>query len=351
MRSGGDCAGGVEMQVRFLIAAMLCMAAAAAAAEEEAPEAAAKTEASSEQQPGNPCAQRSDVIGVSRIVEIDTANGPMFGDQGKNPIDFLHDGEVVLTFDDGPMRAYTPPILKTLDAHCTSATFFVVGQMVAAAPDLIVETARRGHTIGTHTWSHQNLRSLSAAKATDEIELSVSVASKALGAPVAPFFRFPYLSAPKSLFPHLETRNLSAFFVDVDSKDYRTRNPADVQRAVLSQLKARGKGIVLFHDIQPSTAKALDGLLGELHTRGYKVVHLRSKARAATLAAYDEKAARYLLKKTVAATEQPLATRSLVWPIDGAANTAQDTTTAAVSPRKRTTRRRAPRDNGDEGTQ
>jgi phosphoglycolate phosphatase-like HAD superfamily hydrolase len=37
-------------------------------------------------------------------------------------------------------------------------------------------------------------------------------------------------------------------------------------------------GILLFHDIKPTTAKALPGILKELKARGYQVVHLRPKA-------------------------------------------------------------------------
>ncbi len=55
------------------------------------------------------CASRSDLLGISRIVEIDTATGPKFGAQHPAQ-EFLNDGEIVLTFDDGPMRRYTEPI-------------------------------------------------------------------------------------------------------------------------------------------------------------------------------------------------------------------------------------------------
>ena len=50
---------------------------------------------------------------------------------------FLADGEVVLTFDDGPLRAYTVPVLDALAAHCVKATFFLVGRMAVADPELV----------------------------------------------------------------------------------------------------------------------------------------------------------------------------------------------------------------------
>ncbi|HEY5827687.1 MAG TPA: polysaccharide deacetylase family protein, partial [Hyphomicrobiaceae bacterium] len=117
-----------------------------------------------------PSVGRDNALGTSRTVEVDTSKGPLYGFQYKDQ-NFLGDGEVVLTFDDGPLRSYTVPVLEALAAHCTKATFFVVGRMAVADPEMVKEYDRRGHTIGTHTWSHVNLRAASPARARAEIEL------------------------------------------------------------------------------------------------------------------------------------------------------------------------------------
>src|SRR5262245_57948801 len=138
------------------------------------------------------CAPGKDKLGVSRTVAVNTADGAAFGMQYKSQ-SLLADGEVVLTFDDGPMRAYTRPILEALAAQCTKATFFMVGQMALADPETVREVARRGHTVATHTWSHARLTSMQQPDAQDEIELGLSAVQRALRKPIAPFFRFPYL--------------------------------------------------------------------------------------------------------------------------------------------------------------
>ncbi|MCB1513944.1 MAG: polysaccharide deacetylase family protein, partial [Hyphomicrobiaceae bacterium] len=46
--------------------------------------------------------------------------------------------------------------------------------------------------------------------------------------------------------------------------------------------------IILMHDIQPSTAKALPDLLKALKDKGYRIVHLTPKDPVTTLAKYDE---------------------------------------------------------------
>src|SRR5512137_2314374 len=82
------------------------------------------------------CAEPAQALGVERVVEIDTASGPLYGDISvlSREDTFLKPREVVLTFDDGPMPWITKSILDTLDRFCTKATFFSVGRMAIAYP-------------------------------------------------------------------------------------------------------------------------------------------------------------------------------------------------------------------------
>jgi peptidoglycan/xylan/chitin deacetylase (PgdA/CDA1 family) len=261
------------------------------------------------------CIGRTDVLGVSRTVEIDTSGGPRFGVPGPEPYPLLEDKEVILTFDDGPVRRFTLPVLDALDAECTKATFFAVGRMALADPQTLRETAQRGHTIATHTWSHKRLDRIGAAKSKDEIELGFSAIQLALGQPVAPFFRFPYLGESQAMRNHLKARGIANMAIDVDSRDFLTRNPSVMRKTVMSQLAQKGKGIILFHDIQPSTAAGLRSLLGELKAKGYRIVHAVPKSPVATLPEYDAMAEREAQRRKLALKSQPLADRSAVWPI------------------------------------
>jgi peptidoglycan/xylan/chitin deacetylase (PgdA/CDA1 family) len=65
-------------------------------------------------------------------------------------------GHVALTFDDGPDPASTPAFLDALDELGWRATFFMLGRMAAAHPDLAAEVSRRGHEIGVHGYLHSN---------------------------------------------------------------------------------------------------------------------------------------------------------------------------------------------------
>ena len=234
------------------------------------------------------CQGNPEALGVSRTVEIDTTDGPGFGLETFKQHDFLQPGEIVLTFDDGPWPHNTPAVLAALAANCTKALFFAIGEHSMWAPEILRQVAAAGHTIGSHTWSHKDLAKLSVQDGKDEIEKGISAVRWALGAPPAPFFRFPALSHAPEMVTYLGERNIGIFSTDMDSLDYRIRKPDQVIASVLAKLKKNGKGIILMHDFQRATAEAAPELLRQLKVNGYKVVFVKAKSTLSTIAAYDD---------------------------------------------------------------
>lgn len=214
------------------------------------------------------------VLGVSRTIEIDTSSGPLFGTHQYGQTIDLAPGEVVLTFDDGPHPQYTKAVLSALERHCTKATFFAVGTMALAYPDTLKEVAKAGHTIGVHTYRHSNLRHLGFERGKRAIERGFAAILQANGQPVAPFFRFPYLSMTSRLQDYLGSRGIATFSVDIISGDTTPSRGSTIIRRTIRLLKEKKKGIILMHDLQGRTARALPGLLDTLKAGGYKVVHI-----------------------------------------------------------------------------
>ena len=245
--------------------------------------------------PGNPNA-----LGVSRTVEIDTTGGPGFGFEHFKSHDFLREGEVVLTFDDGPWPKNTALVLAALAAHCTKAIFFPIGLHATYEPGILKQVAAAGHAVGSHTWCHQDLSKTKGKcrinnktesvdyDPKDEIEKGVSAVRMAVGGPTAPYFRFPALRQPPELIAYLGTRNIAMFSTDFDSFDFKMRKPEQVRQAVMAKLKKHGKGIALMHDFQHATAEAAAGLLSDLKAGGYKIVFMKPKFPVTTIAKYDE---------------------------------------------------------------
>jgi peptidoglycan-N-acetylglucosamine deacetylase len=262
------------------------------------------------------CAPDPAKLGLSRTVVIDAATGPKYGSrfgEKYGDVTFLADQEVVLTFDDGPLRSYTKSILATLAAHCTKATFFMVGRMALADSAMVKEVARQGHTVASHTWSHANLQKQTPLEGQIEIEMGVSAVRHALGKPIAPFFRFAFLRDTEPTLAYAQSRGLATFGIDIDSRDFEAKDAVALSDRVLADVAAKRKGIILLHDIHAATAGALPLLLAGLKERNFKVVHIRAKAPAETVPHYDALAQQEAERLRLAALVQPIAKRTMVW--------------------------------------
>jgi len=247
-------------------------------------------------------------IGVARVVEIDTTGGPGFGFEHFKAHDFLREGEVVLTFDDGPWPKNTPAVLAALAAHCTKAIFFPIGLHATYEPGILKQVAAAGHAVGSHTWCHQDLSKTKGHcqvngktetveyNPIDEIEKGISAVRWAVGGPTAPFFRFPALRQPPELIEYLGKRNIGIFSADMDSFDFKMRKPEQVRQSVMAKLKKHGKGIVLMHDFQHATGEAAMDLLNDLKAGGYKIVFMKPKFPVTTIASYDDQVLKVVSK-------------------------------------------------------
>ena len=262
------------------------------------------------------CPANPNALGISRTVEIDTTGGPGFGFEHFKAYDFLRPGEVVLTFDDGPWPRNTPAVLAALANHCTKATFFPIGKHASWHPEILRQVAAAGHTVGSHTWSHADL-SKKTVDGKAEIEKGASAVKLALGgAPETPFFRFPALRHPPEMLAYLGERNIAVFSTDVDSFDFKTKKPEAMVKTVMAKLQKTGKGIILMHDFQAVTGKALPTLLDALKAGGYRVVHLTAREQLQTLPEYDAEVAKEIKgPPSAGGTGKP--TSSVVRTIDG----------------------------------
>ncbi len=191
----------------------------------------------------------------------------------------LANKEVVLSFDDGPVPGKTESILATLDEFGVKATFLMVGEMAQAHPEIARKVVADGHSVGSHTFSHPNLRAMSFDRALAEVSKGAKAVAKATDTD-ASFFRFPYLADNHRLRDMISDRGMVIMDVQIDSKDYFKDSPAVVASRTVAALRHRGSGIILMHDIHRRTAAMLPALLTQLRAEGYKVVHLIYKTPA-----------------------------------------------------------------------
>jgi peptidoglycan/xylan/chitin deacetylase (PgdA/CDA1 family) len=216
-----------------------------------------------------------DAIGVERTLTVDTTGGLAAGSEQYKGSLGLADNEVVLTFDDGPYPGASERVLQALNAACTQATFFIVGEMAQHYPDVLRAEDAAGDTIGTHTWSHPvSLSYLPYDSAARQIDRGIAAVTGVLGHPPAPFFRFPGLGDTRALRARLAAANIGIFSTDVDGSDWTGISSDQIRRNVLRGLREHHGGIVLLHDIKKATARMLPQLLRDMKAAGYQVVHI-----------------------------------------------------------------------------
>src|SRR5215813_7047867 len=99
--------------------------------------------------------------------------------------------KLAITFDDGPNPSLTPQLFDLLERYNAKATFFVIGKFARECPDLVRETAARGHLIANHTQTHPNLFWLGPAAIKNELKECADAIGEVLGGPLE-WFRPPY---------------------------------------------------------------------------------------------------------------------------------------------------------------
>ncbi len=222
--------------------------------------------------PGNPNA-----LGTSRTLVVDPREHPRIGTMQYAETLPLQDHEVVLTFDDGPLPRQSNAVLDILAKECVKATFFVVGRMAKGYPEGVRKLRAAGHTIGTHSQNHPlSFNRMSVEQAQQEVDEGIASVAAALGDrnAVAPFFRIPGLLRAEAVEGYLASQGIQAWSADFPADDWRHISPEAVYGLAMSRLQAKGRGVLLLHDIQARTVAALPNILHELKARGYRIVHV-----------------------------------------------------------------------------
>jgi peptidoglycan/xylan/chitin deacetylase (PgdA/CDA1 family) len=222
--------------------------------------------------PGNPGA-----LGTSRTLVVDPREHPRIGTMQYAETLPLQDHEVVLTFDDGPLPPHSTQVLDILASQCVKATFFIIGRMARSFPEGVRRVRDAGHSIGTHSQNHPlSMNRMPIERARQEIDDGIAATTAALGdgGGLSPFFRIPGLLRAEAVEDYLASRGIQTWSADFPADDWRHVSSGRVYDLAMKRLEAKGKGILLLHDIQARTVAALPRILHELKARGYRIVHV-----------------------------------------------------------------------------
>lgn len=185
--------------------------------------------------------------------------------------------DCVLTFDDGPNQN-TVKILDALKAaNIHGVTFCVQGINVKRYPQVLQRVVDDGHVLANHTYDHPDLRKLTSQDVERQLQMCQDAVNSALGKE-HPFrqMRPPYGALNDQVKDVLRALGLEVLLWQVDSNDWRPENRQNPEGTLHNVFggnapvtDGRG-GLILFHDIHPSTGDIIPEVIKRLVSAGMK---------------------------------------------------------------------------------
>lgn len=179
---------------------------------------------------------------------------------------------VYMTYDDGPNNPNTKVVLDFLAIYQMRATFFIVGRNIRGNEKILQRIHQDGHTIGNHSWSHQNLGGRSQNIVFDEIQMTNRLIRDVTG--VTPkLFRPPYGDMSQGMKNSIRSNlGMKTIMWDIDTMDWSNRSPKIMHERTMSRI--RPGAVVLMHDIHHQSALAGPAIYYSMMKAGYRSVAL-----------------------------------------------------------------------------
>lgn len=214
-------------------------------------------------------------VSSSAKPDVDTSNetttGKLQPDRAK-VIWGVPDGEVALTFDDGP-SPYTAQFVKVLQKYGVHATFFFVGNRIHLWPQSVLDVAQAGDEIGDHSWSHPVLPHLSKISQSMQILKTRETIQKLIGKPVT-LFRPPYGDHSHVTDQIVFGAGMSLAMWNRDPRDWAAKSPQQIIHNVFA-VNPSG-GVYDMHE-NKNTLAALPTIISMLEARHLQLVMLPEK--------------------------------------------------------------------------
>ncbi|MBY0442070.1 MAG: polysaccharide deacetylase family protein [Mycobacteriaceae bacterium] len=176
---------------------------------------------------------------------------------------------VALTFDDGP-TPFTDRLLRILADNNAKATFFLIGNKVAANPAGAQRIAAAGMEIGNHTWEHPNMTTIPPQDISSQLAKANAAITAATGRTVR-LYRPAGGLANDAVQQAAARLGLAEILWDVIPFDwFNDSNTAATRLVLMTQIKPGS--VVLLHDTYSSTVDLVYQFIPVLKANGYHLV-------------------------------------------------------------------------------
>lgn len=183
---------------------------------------------------------------------------------------------IYLTFDCGYENGYTEAILDALKKHGAPAAFFVVGNMVETAPEIVRRMAAEGHIVGNHTYHHPDMSAISDQAAFQaELESLETLYRETTGEELSRFYRPPQGKYSEENLKQAQALGYTTVFWSLAYVDWYVDDQPTAEAAYGKLLPRIHDGaIVLLHSTSATNAAILDELLSRWEEMGYRFASL-----------------------------------------------------------------------------
>lgn len=180
--------------------------------------------------------------------------------------------EIAISFDDGPVNAYTPDILRLLKENNIQASFFCIGDRILGNESLLKQIHEEGHIIGNHSFSHdKKFAFFSPKKMLADMKLMDLAVNQITG--LTPrFFRPPYGVTNPNLKKAIDKGNYISIGWNIRSYDTVIKNEKRLLRRVRNRVSPGA--IILFHDTSKTTLNILPEFIRKLKEDGYAITRV-----------------------------------------------------------------------------
>lgn len=178
---------------------------------------------------------------------------------------------IYLTFDAGFENGNTPAILDALKKHQAPATFFVVGNYLETAPDLVKRMAAEGHTVANHTFHHPDMSKISSQETFGkELTSLESLYTQITGQPMKRYYRPPQGKYSEANLKMASDMGYHTFFWSLAYVDwYQDKQPSHEEAFKKLLGRIHPGAIVLLHSTSRTNGEIMDELLGKWAEMGY----------------------------------------------------------------------------------